>query len=177
MSMEDATGVEIGTVKESELDSLLRLMCEAFSLPYVEARKIFYADPYFDLNNKLVLRVADRIVSCLTLVETSCWIGDGVVSLAGIAGVATLPSERRKGYASRLLTATVSILRERGYALTALFPSVYDFYQKLGWELIGQGNRLTVSPNRLPFFFGVSTTQAGDPGRYSRVGSAVQRER
>jgi predicted acetyltransferase len=150
--MSSNAGWEIGNVEESELDSMLGLMCESFALPLEAARRIFYADPYFDLTNKQVLRIRDRIVSCLTIVETSCWIGAGIVKTAGIAGVATRQSERRQGYASRLLLKTLFTLRQRGYALAALFPYEFDFYRKFGWEMAGCGHRVEILSSHLPAY-------------------------
>jgi predicted acetyltransferase len=127
--------VEIGAVREDELASLLRLMSEAFHLNYHSAREIFLADPYFDLENKRVLRIQGQLVSCLTLVEAQCWLGHSVVRLAGVAGVATLPSEQRRGYAGLLLQDTLRLMAKRGYALSALLPFSREYYRKFGWEL------------------------------------------
>src|SRR5437660_10709598 len=118
--------IETGEAQRDELDSMLALMCAAFSLPFAPAREVFYADPYFDIPNKRVLRVGGRIVSCLTVVETVCRLGAGTACIGGIAGVATRETERRRGYAGRLLTETLHLFQERGYALSALFPFSYD---------------------------------------------------
>ena len=141
--------IAIGEPEPHELDPMLRLMCEAFGLPWGPAREIFYGDPYFELRNKRVLRVAGRLTSCLTIVETQCWLGSGVIRLAGIAGVATRPECRRQGYAGRLLSETVRTLDERGFALSALFPFSYDYYRKFGWECSGVTHRSLISPMRL----------------------------
>lgn len=142
--------IEIGDVRADELDAMLELMCEAFALPFAPARDIFYSDPYFDIRNKRVLRLRGRIVSCLTIVETDCWLGEGVARIAGIAGVATRQTERSKGYAGLLLTETLSTLRERGFALSALFPFSYDYYRKFGYELAGVAHRCQIRPAQLP---------------------------
>jgi predicted acetyltransferase len=143
---------EIGAARPEELDAMLRLMCEAFAVPFAPAREAFYADPCFDIENKRVLRANGRVVSCLTIVEARCWLGAGVARLGGIAGVATLPSQRRRGYAGRLLTETVRELDARGYALSALFPYAYDYYRRFGWELAGVEHRCLIAPQRLPAF-------------------------
>ena len=91
--------LDIGPVRQDELDAMLGVMCAAYELPFEAARPIFHADPYFDLDNKRVLRVDGRIVSCLTITESPYWIGKAVVPVAGIAGLATLPHAQRQGYA------------------------------------------------------------------------------
>src|SRR5690242_14662527 len=133
--MEAGERIEVSAVRQDELDTMLALMCQAFGLPFQAAREVFYSDPYFAIENKRVLRVNGSIVSCLTIVDTACWIGQGVVRLGGVAGVVTRPALRRRGYAGRLLRETVRTLDEQGYALSALFPFSYDYYRKFGWEL------------------------------------------
>ncbi len=144
--------IEVGAVRRDELDTMLAIMCEGFGLPFDAARDIFYADPYFDIENKRVLRVGGRLASCLTIVDTVCRVGEGTARLGGIAGVATPPELRRRGYAGRLLVETVRTLRERGYALSALFPFSYDYYRKYGWELAGFAHRYLTSPRNLPAY-------------------------
>ncbi len=141
--------VEIGAAREEELDAIIRLMSEAFHLNYHSAREICLADPYLDLENKRVLRIEGRIVSCLTLVDVQCWLGSRVVRLAGVAGVATLPSEQRRGYAGLLLQDTLRLIAERGYALSALLPFSRDYYRKFGWELGSTVCRHQLLPSHL----------------------------
>lgn len=131
---------------------MLDVMCDAFALPREQAHSIFYSDPFFVRENKRVLRVGDRVVSCLTVVERECMLGESVVQVAGIAGVATRSSERRQGYAGRLLRDTAHSLHMRGVPLAALFPAVGSFYRKLGWERAGVAHRLTVAPTGIPAF-------------------------
>src|SRR5207253_3034345 len=54
--------------------------------------------------------------------------------------------------AGRLLTDTVHLLRERGCALSALFPFSYDYYRKFGWDLAAYAYRCLVAPSRLPHY-------------------------
>lgn len=141
--------IEIGAARPEELDTVIGILSEAFDLPYEPAREVFYADPYLDPEKKRVLRVGGRIVSCLTIVDTTAWLGKGLVRLGGIAGVATLVADRRRGYASRLLIETVRELASRGCALSALFPYSPGFYRKLGWEHAGFAYRGLVAREQL----------------------------
>jgi predicted acetyltransferase len=132
-----AAEIEIGVLEADEMEPLLNLMCEAFEMDLDAARPIFYSDPYLDVRNRYVLRVNRSIASCLTVVERECWIGEAIVRVAGIAGVATLPDYRRRGLAGRLLTETVQLLAGRGFHIAALFPSSRNYYQNYGWETGG----------------------------------------
>ena len=136
----------------NELDTVLQVMCAAFELPYEVARPIFYADPYFDAANKRVLRVNGQIVSCLTLTSAQCRVGKAALSVAGIAGVATLPEHQRRGYASRLLLDALQTLRERGHGLAGLFPYDYGYYRRLGWETASIGCKYSIAPAMLPAY-------------------------
>jgi predicted acetyltransferase len=143
---------ESRAVRSEELDSMLSLMCDAFGLPFTAARELFYKDPYFDVEKKRVFAVDGVIVSCLTIVEAPLWIGRAAVKVAGIAGVATAPQHRRKGYAAQLLTDTLPALREMGCPFAALFPYSYDYYRKLGWECVGEQIVARVDRTSLPTF-------------------------
>ena len=144
--------MDIDFVREAELDSMIALMSEAFEMDYTAARRVFLADPYLDFQNKRVLRVEGRVVSCLSLIPTECWIGEAQVSFAGIAGVATRPKERRKGYAGLLLADGVRLLQERGFAVAGLIPYDIAFYRKFGWEVGSTTYQLRTLPNHLPLF-------------------------
>jgi predicted acetyltransferase len=144
--------VEIGIAETKELDAVLEILCEAFHMAPDAARPVFYNDPYFNLENKRVLRVNGRLVSCLTIVETECWIGACAVKLGGIAGVATRGEARNRGYAGRLLADTVQALRERGFGLSALIPARQEFYRRYGWEIAGHAQRYLTAPAHLPAF-------------------------
>ena len=103
-------------------------------------------------SNKRVLRIDGRIVSCLTITESQCWIGKAVVPFTGIAGLATLPDAQRQGYAGRLLTATLQTLHERGVGLVGCIPTMPTYYRRLGWETASTGCRLYLPPESLPLF-------------------------
>ncbi len=142
--------IEIGAVRPNELESLLALLCKVFGLPYEPAREIFYKDPYLNLENKRVLRVNGRIVSCLNIADREVWFSKGTVRVGGIAGVATHPEERGKGYASRLISDTLDFLKTQGYALSALIPYSAHFYRRFGYEICGNACRYITAPSYLP---------------------------
>lgn len=144
--------IEIGALREEEIDVFAQLMCEGFGLPYPAVRNILLADPYFDLEKKRVLRLAGRVVSCLTIIDTQCWIGKRPVKLAGVAGVATWEQDRRQGYAGRLLEETLTLLHAQGYALSALMPYSVDYYRRFGWEVCSTLCRYQLLPSHLNLY-------------------------
>ncbi len=150
--MPDETEIEISAARPDELDAIVRLVSGAFSLPVDAAREIFFSDPYLDLENKRVLRVGGEVASCLTIIDTSCWIGRGVARMAGMAGVATLPEMRGRGYAGRLLNATLENLRERKFAFAALVPAHPAYYRRFGWEFAALSQRYLTAPAHFPAY-------------------------
>jgi len=72
----------------------------------------------------------------------------GVIPMGGIAGVASLPASRGKGYAGTCLKYVLERMRDDGEVISALFPFAWDFYRKLGWEWVGIERRYQV-PTRI----------------------------
>ena len=130
-------GPTFGTLRQDEADSFLAVMCASFGIEFAAAKPIFDSDPYFELKNKYVVRVGDRIVSCLTIVDRMCWVGNCLVHAAGIAGVATIPEYRQRGLAGQLITETVQSLSARGFHVALLFAADQEYYRKYGWGVAG----------------------------------------
>ncbi len=136
-----------------EVDDSLRLLCAAFDLDEEAAGPLYRRDPYFDLSHKRALFLADgRMASCLTVIPAHLRIGNAIVPLGGVAGVATPPAFQRQGCASALLRATVPQLAdELGYGVSALFALTPGLYRRFGWETASQSVLWSASPADLPF--------------------------
>src|SRR5579862_183349 len=160
---------DIRAVRTDELDQMLAIMCEAFGLPYAAARDLFFKDPYFDIVRKRVLVCGEEVVSCLTIVDADLWIGNAAIRVGGIAGVATRASHRRRGFASRLLTSTLPVMRELGCPLSGLFPYEFEFYRRLGWERCGTQYRLVTTPRALPHFTEARYVRAAASGDRAQI--------
>lgn len=65
------------------------------------------------------------------------WFGGRVVAASGVAGVAVIPEARRGGLARTVLTRLLAEARDRGAAISTLFPSTPFPYRALGWEEVG----------------------------------------
>jgi predicted acetyltransferase len=61
-----------------------------------------------------------------------------VYPMAGIAGVATLPQARRRGYASALVTELLGIMRDSGHPVSTLYPFRPSFYERHGFAGLPQ---------------------------------------
>ncbi len=86
----------------------------------------------FDEGTRLELCDGDKPVSSLGVYDRDIRIGDRVVRLGGIGGVGTRPEHRMKGYARRVLDASIEFMRDKGYHLSALY-GIPNFYTRWGF--------------------------------------------
>ncbi len=89
--------------------------------------------------------VGDRTVSWLSIEPFTLRIGAATVRMDGIAGVGTEEEFRRRGYARRLLEATVAWMRQGDAALSMLY-GIRDFYPKFGYATAGPDHRVVIQP-------------------------------
>lgn len=65
------------------------------------------------------------------------WFGGRIVPTSGVAGVAVIPEARSGGVGRIILTRLLQEARDRGAAISTLFPSTPFPYRALGWEEVG----------------------------------------
>ncbi len=83
----------------------------------------------YDDAGTLIAKATDR--------EQQHWFGGRLVPATGIAGVAVVPESRGRGVARRLLTRLLHHARDRGAAISSLYPTTLTPYRRLGWEEVG----------------------------------------
>jgi len=83
----------------------------------------------FDESGRLVAKAVDR--------EQEHWFGGRLVPTSGVAGVAVVPEQRRGGLGRLVLTRLLAQARERGAAISTLYPTTPFPYRALGWEDVG----------------------------------------
>lgn len=82
----------------------------------------------------------NMLAAKLHLIPLSTYIGNQTFKMGGIAGVATYPEYRRRGYVKELLTYVLETMKTQGFTVSMLHPFDVSFYRKFGWELFS--NRL-----------------------------------
>src|SRR5512139_1597108 len=83
----------------------------------------------FDQDGGLVAKAVDR--------EQAQWFGGRLVPTSGVAGVAVAAHQRRGGLGRLVLTHLLAQARERGAAISTLYPTTPFPYRALGWEEVG----------------------------------------
>lgn len=78
-----------------------------------------------------------RLVGKATDLGHEQWRGGRRVPTADVGGVAVVPEARGSGVGRALLTTLPAAARDRGAAVSALFPTVSAVYRALGWEVAG----------------------------------------
>ena len=110
-------------------------------LPSPPTRSEFHAavdHPDHDSANRLVARLAGRIVGHVEIVPRSVRIGSATVTAAVIDRVAVLPECRGAGHGQRLVKAAEDRMRQIGavaaFSRTRIAPS----FRELGWSVLGR---------------------------------------
>lgn len=83
----------------------------------------------FDDLGRLVAKAVDR--------EQGQWFGGRIVPASGIAGVVVAPEWRGQGLARLVITRLLAAARDRGAAISTLFPTTPFPYRRMGWEQVG----------------------------------------
>jgi predicted acetyltransferase len=87
--------------------------------------------------NFRVLRRGRKPAAGLAIYRMGQWFGGRSVPMAGIAAVGVPPEARGQGLAERLVAETLKGLHAEGTPLSALYPSTYRLYRKVGYEQAG----------------------------------------
>lgn len=91
-----------------------------------------------------------RLVAACQLLWLRQWIAGTPLRVMGLGSVAIAPTHRRRGLATRLLTAGFDHARERGDVGSVLFPFRASYYESLGYGLSGEAHQYQVPPPVLP---------------------------
>jgi predicted acetyltransferase len=119
--------LEVRVARPDEKDAAGRVGSKAF--------RMYALDSYDPANTLVGVTPEGKLVSALSLSVAPLWWGGAKVPAAAVGGVATDPSEQRKGYAGGLMVGAVHHMRERKWWVCPLWPFSYAYYRKYGWEL------------------------------------------
>ncbi|MBS1723985.1 MAG: GNAT family N-acetyltransferase [Armatimonadetes bacterium] len=134
----------IRRIQDAESEPFLDLLCTVFQLDMNRARPVFYDPVLFDLTRKWALFHDGQMCSILT--TTGLTFGWG--RCIGIAGVATVPSHRGKGFGQRLLETVLEHAEREGEGPAMLFAHEQTLYRRLGFRLVDEVVRGPVAADR-----------------------------
>lgn len=126
---------EIRPVRESELEWAAALFNNAFRIGMEKARGWTNGMP---LEETIAVAEKDRIASFVRMVRYKVWVGGGEMQMGGIGAVSTWADAQGRGYAGELMRRSVKIMRDRGDAVSALYPFSHRYYGKFGWASMGE---------------------------------------
>lgn len=91
----------------------------------------------------------EQLAAKLHLIPLEVHTGEQKWKMGGIAGVATYPEHRRKGYVKDLMKQALEQMKEEGYLVSMLHPFKISFYRKYGWELLTNRVKCTLAKTDL----------------------------
>ena len=137
--------------RRTDVETLAELGYRAYRVSSLEKRREFYTDhPRFGLRDVRVAELDGQIVGSLVMYPFQAWVRGARVPLTGVGSVAVSPEHRRRGIGEAMLKAMLREMRQRGDALSVLFPFRDSFYRKLGYGVIEVARQLAFSPTLLP---------------------------
>jgi len=129
--------MEIRTLEAGERDAWLDLL-DGWSLPDGWTGRSYFRrwidhDPTFQDENVWVAVEDDRLVSTVQIFPRELRVLDHAVPTGGIGTVYTREAQREQGLAGMLLDHALDAMRARGFELSLLFASRFDFYGAHGF--------------------------------------------
>ena len=110
-------------------------------LPTPPSRAEFHAavdHPEHDSANRLVARLAGRIVGHVEIVPRDLLVGNAVIRGAVIDRVAVLPECRGAGHGQRLVRSAEDRMRQSGAVVAFSRTRIAPSFHELGWSVLGR---------------------------------------
>jgi predicted acetyltransferase len=126
--------MEIRTLRPDDLEQAWELDRESFHVPE-ENRSGFLA--WQEPARLVGAFEGSRLVALAGVHEFGQFYGGRAVPMGGVHSVSVAPHRRGEGLGSQVVRASLEAMRERGQAISTLFPAMAQVYRKLGWELAG----------------------------------------
>ncbi|NBW86532.1 MAG: GNAT family N-acetyltransferase [Planctomycetia bacterium] len=129
---------QVAPARAGDQNEILQLLA---GLPAPPSRAEFHAavdHPDHDSANRLVARLAGRIVGHAEIVPRDLLVGAAAVRGAVIDRVAVLPECRGAGHGQRLVRAAEERMRQMGVAVAFSRTRIAPSFHELGWSVLGR---------------------------------------
>lgn len=141
--------MDIRQLKPEEFDASMNLSEYAFQYTLSSERRTM-AKKKFKAERVWGAFDDEGLAAKLTILPLQVYIQGQLVSMGGIAGVATWPENRRQGRVAKLLTHALQTMNEAGHTLSFLHPFLIPFYRKFGWEIYCDHKNYTIPVTNFP---------------------------
>jgi predicted N-acetyltransferase YhbS len=124
-------------LQKGELDGLLLCFQDAFGVDDASisvVRNSLVNDPYFHPERVRVGLLDGRIVSHVVILHRAAYVGNEVVSVAGVTAVATHPAHQRRGFGTRVVQDAVRLIKQQDYDMGMLTTRLPDFFSRFGFR-------------------------------------------
>lgn len=154
-----------------DLDRLIAIHAAAYPDERSHDARVrnFIANPLGTLEDLWVAEERGILVGHAFLYRLCAWFGGAPVSVGGIASLGVAPESRRSGIATRLVAHLHGAARDRGDALTVLYPFRQGFYGRLGYAATSPYRRLQFAPSAIPWRPELKPRAAAGPDRVAMV--------
>lgn len=104
----------------------------------------------FASHNVLGVYEDGQVGAKLQIIPFQTYIQGRLFAMGGIAGVATWPEYRRKGWVAGLLKFALEEMNRNKQSISFLHPFSFAFYRKYGWETYVEFKNYKLSTDQLP---------------------------
>ncbi len=126
--------ISIRGMKHHELDTVHRMLDRAFRhTPKAFFDQQVHHDPHLRPGHTRLLVENGCILSCVRVFFREMGCKGMSLPIGGIGDVGTDPSAQGMGYATQLLTDTITYMRKKGAILSILFTRIQPFYRNVGY--------------------------------------------
>jgi GNAT superfamily N-acetyltransferase len=133
----------VRSLQRGELDSFLTCFQAAFAVDTHAisiVRNSLMNDPYFHPDRIRVGLLDGLIVSIAVILNRAAYVGNHVVTVAGLTAVATDPDYQRRGFGTRVVQDAVRLIRQQGYDLSMLTTRLPGFFSRFGYREVPKVN-------------------------------------
>jgi predicted acetyltransferase len=123
----------IRPVSEAEFPEFYVVVDHAFNATYPTEPEQDHDLLIFEFDRTLAAFDGSDMVGTTCVFSMQMSVPGGMIPVAGVSGVAVLPSHRRRGILSSLMHQQLSDIRDRGEAVAALFASEAAIYGRFGY--------------------------------------------
>lgn len=146
----------IRPARPSDTREVAELWCDAFPGRRTIEDRIAMLESggrYGGLDTVLVMRDArGALAGASKIYRMESHIAGAPLPMMGLAAVAVAPAHRRRELGARLCTASTEVARRRGDVLSVLYPFRPEYYERLGWGLVGELHEYRFETAALPHY-------------------------